>query len=473
MKNSSANFEKAVADFQYNGAAARIHRDALDRGNAQRIEVRARFRDWPVVRAAAAAIRDADVRQMEKRLTDFAARFEGAGGKLHWAPSAEEARTALLAIANQAGVKTVVSGHSSTLEEIEAGAVLEKAGVKVRRTEFGDLITGLRNETPSHFASPAMHLSREQVGKTLHDGLGTPTTLIPEEQADLVRQNLREDFLTADMGLVGANFLVADEGKVVLVDREGNLRLIAALPRVLVVVAGIDKVTGEVDDLPLLLQALAASACGQLTPPGITILGPDAKRACGAATEMHVILVDNGRTVLLADPASSETLRCVKCGACADVCPVYRMAGGHAYGSPIPGPIGAVLTPNLMPKLKQNDLALASPLCGACGDVCPVGIDLHRALVSQRRTLSHKSIGWRLRMMLRLYTKAMSSPGHYAMSVRMARILVTVADLTRGTPFNPLADWAKHRNLPDSPGKTFRSWWKATGGSASSAARKN
>ncbi len=473
MKNPSANLEKAVADFQYDGAAARIHRDALDRGNASRGETRARFRDWQAVRAAAAAIRDADIRHMEKRLTDFAANFESAGGRLHWAPSADEARRVLLGIAKQAGVKTVVSGHSSTLEEIEAGRTLEKAGVKVRRTEFGDLITGLRNESPSHFASPAMHLSREQICKTLHDGLGTPTTLIPEEQADLVRQNLRADFLTADMGLAGANFLVADEGKVVLVDHEGNLRLIAALPRVLVIVAGIDKVTGESDDLPLLLQALAASACGQLTPPGITILGPGAKRACGAGSEMHVILVDNGRNVLLADPASAETLRCVKCGACADVCPVYRLAGGHAYGNPVPGPIGAVLAPNLMPRPGQKGLALATPLCGACGDVCPVGIDLHRALVAQRRTISRHELGWRLRAMLSIYTKAMSSPGRYALGVRFARILVTMADLTRGTPFNPLSDWAKHRNLPEPPNKSFRAWWKTTGGSSSESARKN
>lgn len=473
MKKLPAHFEKAVADFQHDAPAARLHRDALDRGNAGRNETRARFRDWPVVRAAAAAIRDADVRQMEKRLTDFAARFEGAGGKLHWAPSAEDARAALLDIVKQAGVKTVVSGHSSTLEEIEAIATLKNAGVKTRRTEFGDLVTGLRNEPPSHFAHPAMHLSREQTGKALHDGLGVPTTKIPEEQADLVRQTLRAEFLAADMGLVGANFLVADEGKAVLVDREGNLRLVASLPRILVIVAGIDKVTGEADDLPILLQALSASACGQLTPPGVTILGPDARRACGAETEMHLILVDNGRTVLLADPASAETLRCVKCGACADVCPVYRMAGGHAYGSPIPGPIGAVLTPALMPKLRQNELSFATPLCGACGDVCPVGIDLHRALVAQRRTLSHRAPGLRLRLMLRLYTKAMSSPTLYAIGVRFARILVVTADLTRDTPFNPLSDWAKYRTLPGAPGKTFRAWWKSTGGSSSAGARKD
>ncbi len=474
MRNSSnADFEKAVADFQYDVASAQRHRDGLDRENWARTEARARFRDWGAARAAGAAIRDADLLHLERRLADFAARFESAGGRLHWAPSAGDAREALVRIAKEAGVRSCVRGLSSTLEEIGADEALGTSGVAVRHSQFGDMVNHLRGGRPSHMLHPAMHLSREEVGETLHAKMGSPTTSNPEEQVALVRKSLRESFLQADMGLAGASFLLAEEGKVALVEHEGNLRLIASMPRVFVVVAGIEKVTESVSDLPLLLQLVGASAGGTALPSGVSLIGPDTPRACGETAVMHLILVDNGRSLLLADTASAEALRCVKCGACADICPVYRMAGGRAYGSVLPGPIGAVLTRHLMPARGAQALPLATPLCGACGDVCPVGIDLHRALVSQRREMPPASRGWKVNAMLRLHERMMSSQARYNRGTRIVRILAVLADLTRKTSFNPLSDWMRHRTLPETPKKTFRGWWKSTAGATSSAARKD
>ena len=461
MKNIPVDFEKAAAEFQRDSAAALRHREALARQNALRNEGRARFRDWPAVRAAAAGIRDADIRQLENRLVDFAARFERAGGKIHWAPSAADARAALAGIASASGAKTAVRAHSSTLDEIEADKAFAETGVDLKPSSAGDFINKLRGEDGSaHFCAPAMNLSREEVGPTLRKGLGAAATNVPEEQVESILRAIRPLVLDADMGVVGANFLLADEGKVVLVDNEGNLRLTAAMPRVLVVVAGIDKATSGTGNLAILLESLAASAGGRFLTPSVTILGPDAKRACGEKTEMHLVLVDNGRTRMLADPASAESLRCVKCGACADVCPVFSLGGGLAYRTPIPGPIGAVLSPHLMPGLKRENLSLATPLCGACTDVCPVGIDLHRALVANRNTIAFRHVGRKVRILLALHRDMMSSPFKYTLGTKLMRALLFFADITHGTPFNPLSAWSKYRTLPEPPARTFRSWYK-------------
>lgn len=473
MKNPScSDFENAASDFRHDVAASLRHREILARENREREEIRSRFHDWALVRAAASAVRAADLSQLERRLTDFASRFEGAGGCLHWAPSPEDAREALREIAREAGVRSCVAGLSSTLTEVGADEALRGAGVAVRHTQFGDLVNGLSGGLPSHFLHPAMHLSREEIGEVLHSKMGAPTTSSPEEQVEIVRKSLRSDFLQADMGLTGAAFLLADEGKVVLLENEGNLRLIAACPRVLVVVAGIDKVTGGLHDLSLLLQVIGASSGGRPMPAGVTVVGPGARPSGESSVKMHLILVDNARSRLLADPAAGEILRCVKCGACADVCPVFLLSGGRSYRSPLPGPLGAVLGRHLMPGGGSGHLAMATSLCGACGEVCPVGIDMHRALVAQRRELPRGALNWRLGVVLRLHFRMMSSPSRYRSGSRWVRLLFVFSDLARKTPFNPLSDWTRHRVLPVPPKKTFRSWWKSSGGERASIERK-
>lgn len=461
MKNISADFEKAAAEFRRDDATTLRFRSALGHRNARRVELRARFRDWKTVRAAAAAIRDADIRQLENRLVDFAARFEGSGGKIHWAPSAADARSALLAIASAAGVKNAVRTRAATLDEIDADKVLSAADIALHNSDAGDFLVHLADDRSSHFAAPSMHLSREEIGAALRKGVGAAATNLPEEQTEIILKTIRSLVIEAEMGLVGANFLLADEGKIVLLDHEGNLRLTAAMPRILVVVAGIDKVTSGTSNLAILLEAIAGSAEDRLLSPAVTILGPDAHRACGGATEMHLVLVDNGRTHMLADSASAEVLRCVKCGACADACPVFNLASGLAYGTPIQGPVGVVLTRHLMPHLKRENLAHATPLCGAGNDVCPVGIDLDRATLADRNSIAFKNVGWKVSFMLWLHRSAMSSPSRYALATKLMRFAVTFADITHGTPFNPLSAWSEYRTLPESPKKTFRTWFKS------------
>lgn len=461
MKTIPLDFEKAVAEFQRDTATATRFRTALGRRNARRVEMRARFRDWNAVRASAAAIRDTDIRELENRLVDFAARFERAGGRIHWAPSAGDARAALLAIASAAGVKNAVRTRSATLDEIDTDKAFSDAKITLRNTAAGDFLVHLADGNSSHFNSPSMHLSREEIGPALRQRIGAAATNIPEEQTDITIKAIRPLVIDAEMGVIGANFLLADEGKIVLLDHEGNLRLTAAIPRVLVVVAGIDKVTSGTSNLAILLEAIAGSAGDRLLSPAVTIIGPDAERACGDATEMHLVLLDNGRTGMLAEPASVEALRCVKCGACADVCPVFNLASGLAYRTPIQGPIGVVLTRHLMPHLKRESLSLATPLCGSGSDVCPVGIDLDRAILANRNSMAFRHVGWKTRFMLGLHRSAMSSPFKYAIATRLMRAVVAFSDITDGTPFNPLSAWSKYRTLPESPNKTFRNWYKS------------
>lgn len=468
------SFERLVADHTHDMPAVALHHDGLDRAAGARAEAWSQFHDPVALRDAAASIRAGDVRRLDALLEDFSARFEKAGGRLHWAPEATDARDALAAILRGSGVKKGVRAHSATLAEIEADSVFKAAGVTVEHTEFGELMNHFSGDAPSHPVYVACHQTREQLAALLHNKGGEAVARTAEELADLVRRRLRPQFLDAELGVIGANFLVADSGHMVLAENEGNLRLVASLPRVLVIVAGIDKVTASVDNLPVLLAALSAAGAGRIMMPSVTMLAADSPRCCGlAAREVHLILLDNGRSARLANSAKAETLRCIGCGACSDVCPVYRLAGGKSFGLRAPGPFG--LATELLASAPQSrrQLALATPLCGACVQACPVGIDLHGALVAVRSEPGQVVPGLRLRFLLSIYLWAVQGPRRFAFGVSLFKKMMVISDFIRDAPVNPMAGWSRDRLMPPSPDRTFRNWWKQTGGAASPAARKD
>lgn len=459
---SSRSFERQVAEQLYDTASLTRRSERLARSATNRVAGWARFRDAGMARAAAGAIRSADLRRMDLLLADFSARFEHAGGVVHWAPDAAVARQMLTAVLREAGAKTVLRGHSSTLEEVGADAALAGAGIDSVRTAFGDRIIAFSGEPASHPVYPAAHLTREEVAALLHNKGGEALCRTPEEMAEAVRARLRPVFLQADAGVVGANFLLADSGHVVWAESEGNLRLCAVLPRTLVIVAGIDKVTASAENLPVLLATLAAAAGDRTLTPSVTLIRPDSDSVRGR--RIHLILVDNGRTQRLASPATADTLRCIGCGACSDACPVYRLAGGTAFGMRRPGPYGLATELDEHEPRRRRQLAMATPLCGACNDVCPVHIDLHDALVAARAAPGHSLPGFRLRLILAAYLWSVRDHQRFAFGSTLFRRIVVLLDFIRDTPFNPVEAWSRHRTLPDSPPRTFRRWWKETGG---------
>lgn len=463
---SSESFERQVADHLHDSAACASHHERIARAAVERAEGWSRFRDASAAKTAAGVIRSADLSRLDALLEDFCARFERAGGAVHWAPEAQDARVALERILSESAVKVAVRGHSSTIDEIDGDGVFAKAGVTLTRTAFGDHVNALAGESPTHPVYPAAHHGRAQLSALLQKKGGESLCRTPEEMLDAVRRRFRSRFAAADAGVVGVNFLLADSGHAVLVESEGNLRLCASLPRVLILVAGIDKVTASSANLPVLLATLATAASGRAMPPAVTLVRPGLKQPgpAGQEVKVHLILVDNGRTHRLGSPATADTLRCIGCGACSDVCPVYRLGGGAAFGMRRPGPYGLATELRADDPASRRSLSMATPLCGACTEVCPVRIDLHGALVAARAEPGQTLHGFRLRLLFAVYLWAVRSHRRFALASGVLKRVIHWLDFVRDTPLNPLEEWSKHRTLPVAPERSFRRWWHETGG---------
>ena len=315
------------------------------------------------------------------------------GGKVHWAEDAAAARKIIEEIAVSRGVRTVVKGKSMVGEEIALNSGLEARGLEVVETDLGEYIIQIAQEPPSHIVGPAIHKTREQIAQLFHDKLNAPLMDDSEEMTLFARNLLREKFLSADMGITGANFVVASTGAAVLLENEGNIRLSTTLPRIHVALTGIEKVVPTWEDLTTLLRLLPRSATGQKLSSYVSLfLGARRPGEPDGADEFHLVLLDNGRTRILADEALRESLRCIRCGACLNTCPVYLKVGGHAYGWVYSGPIGSVLTPQLLDDRRSaSALPYATTLCGACAEVCPVKIDIPRILTELRRRYAEDS----------------------------------------------------------------------------------
>ena len=323
---------------------------------------------------------------LDKFLPEFEANFQKRGGKVIWANDAEEANREILNIIKKANAKTVVKSKSMVTEEIQLNEFLEHHHIESLETDLGEYIVQLLGQKPYHIVTPAMHLSKEDIAKLFHERFGSPIDATPEQLTQKARELLREKYLQADIGISGANFLIADTGSIAVSENEGNARLCTTFPKIHIAVVGIEKMIPSITDLDLFWPMLATHGTGQnLTVYNTLLSGPRQPNETDGPEEMYVILLDNGRTNLLAQKDQRQGLYCIRCGACLNACPVYKNIGGHTYNTEYSGPIGSIITPHMRGMEEFKHLSYASSLCGKCTEVCPVKIDIHKMLLLNRR----------------------------------------------------------------------------------------
>jgi L-lactate dehydrogenase complex protein LldF len=430
---------------------------------ARRAAVVAEVADWEELRAAGAALRDDALGRLDEVLLELEASVQRAGGVVHWARDAAEANAAVVGIVRAAGAEEVVKVKSLTTDEIRLNDALAAAGIDPIETDLAELIVQLAGERPSHLLVPAIHKNRLEIRDLFRERLSRPDlTADPAELAEAARLHLRAAFLRARVAVSGANFAVAETGTIGVVESEGNGRMCTTLPEVLVTVMGIEKAVARWRDLEVLLQLLPRSSTGERMNPYTSLWS--GVRAGDGPRAFHLVLLDGGRTRALADPEGRPALRCIRCSACLNVCPVYRQTGGHAYHTVYAGPIGAILAPQLAGERGQpGTLPFASSLCGACAEVCPVRIDIPRILVHERaKTVRAESQGLE-GLALRRLGSVFASRARYERAQRLARVLQR--PVVRGGHVRwfagPLAGWGAERDLPGVPPQTFREWWEA------------
>ncbi|HVB55077.1 MAG TPA: LutB/LldF family L-lactate oxidation iron-sulfur protein [Candidatus Acidoferrales bacterium] len=445
-------------------AHRRTIRHAVDTYEAAVQGGRARFLDWQAGRERCHEIKWDAINHLDRYLLEFEARVKERGGHVFWAETSEDARQYITGLAAKRGVRTVVKSKSMVTEEIHLTPALEKNGCKVFETDLGELIVQLRNEPPYHIITPAMHLTRSDIAALFREKLDGVASDDPRELVAAARRMLRKAFFSADMGITGANFLIADSGMVALSTNEGNARLGTSLPRIHVAVAGIEKILPRFEDLAVFWPMLSTSGTGQaLTCYNTLIGGPRGPRELDGPAEFHVVLLDNGRGELLADAEQRDALHCIRCGACLNVCPVFRTIGGHSYGTTYGGPIGSVITPHLRGLNEFQHLSYASSLCGACTQSCPVEIDLHHHLLHNRRNaVQAADRPASERLGFRLWRWSMMGSMRFAFFGWAGRAIVRASQALGlgGTSLDPLRPWTKVHAAPHIPKKSFRALWR-------------
>jgi len=456
-----ARFLRAETKGLYEPRGSRSLGEAAERSTKHNQELIAAIPYWQLWRQQANAIKAFAIANLDKLLVQFEENLRRRGVEVLWADSAREANEHVLAIARQHNVRTVVKSKSMVSEEMELNRALESIGVRALETDLGEYLVQLAGQRPTHIVTPALHLSAEDVGRLFAEKLGEPFTAEHAALTDIARRHLREEYLRAEMGVSGVNFGLADTGGLCIIENEGNAGLSTATPPVHVALMGVEKVIPSIAYLPLFLNLLPRSGTGQkLTSYTHLIHGPVPGK------KLYVIIIDNGRTNVLADPAARMALYCIRCGACLNACPVYRRTGGWAYGWVYPGPIGAALTPHLVGIDQAGMLPFASSLCAACGEVCPVKIDLPHQLVHLRhRAVTERSPArsWTERLMWQAWAWAMSGPRRYRLAMFFVRVGVGLAKFL---PWHPgkLGAWTRGRELPEVPeGGPFRRWWEKMG----------
>lgn len=441
--------------FVKNDERAHWHDKALWFVREKRDRVTHELPEWETLRERASQTKAYTVANLADLLEQFEEKATALGVKVHWAKNAAEHNEIVLGILQKHDVKKVVKSKSMLTEECHLNPFLERHGMEVVDTDLGERIVQLRKEPPSHIVLPAIHIKKEEVGELFHEHLGTPEGMTdPKELTEAARQHLREKFFAADAGITGVNFAIAETGGFVVCTNEGNADLGVSLPKLHIACMGIEKLLPRVADLGVFLRLLARSATGQpITTYSSHFHGP---RDDG---ELHIVLVDNGRSDILGSDDFRRSLNCIRCGACMNTCPVYRRSGGHSYDATVPGPIGSILAPSRDPK-KYYSLPLACTLCGSCTDVCPVKIDIHHQLLTWRREIAiKKNLPLRKRLQMRGARILLGSTTLFLLAGGLARRIVPW--LPRWMMYNPLNGWGKQRELPVFPKKSFRQQFKA------------
>lgn len=439
----------------------RIIRTALGNYEIARDKRKASFQDWQQARQLAAETKWEAINHLDKYLEQLAAKLESRGTKVHWASTGAQARDLVLDIVRDKKAQSVIKSKAMTSEEIHLNDALEHAGLTVVESDLGELIVQLRNETPYHIVFPSMHLTRGEISKLFQEKLGSQPTNDPEELTMIARRVLREKYVTADIGITGANFAIAETGMISITENEGNARLTAALPKTMITLIGIEKVLPRMEDLALFLPMLATMGTGQpLTCYNTLYGGPRQPDETDGPEEWHVVFLDNHRTELLADAEQRDALHCIRCGACLNVCPIFRNVGGHTYGTTYSGPIGSVITPHLRGLQDWKHLSNASSLCGACTETCPVKIDLHHHLLHNRRNAATSKPSFFERLAYRFFAFAATRPWLWELAKELGRVGQPIQTTLQGGALDPAKAWTKTRDLPPLAKESFRDWWR-------------
>src|SRR5437899_950927 len=399
-----------------------IIQTALRKYETVRDKSKAAFQDYQAARQAAAETKWDAINHLDKYLEQLVAKLEARGTKVHWATTGEQARDIILGIVREKKARSIIKSKAMTSEEIHLNDALEEAGFEVVESDLGEFIVQLRKEAPYHIVFPAMHLTRGDISELFARELGSAPNQNPEELTMIARRVLRQKYITADVGLTGANFAIAETGMISITENEGNARLTAALPKVLISLLGIEKILPRLEDLALFLPLLATAGTGQpLTCYNSLYGGPRQPDEADGPEEFHVVLLDNHRTELLADDEERDALHCIRCGACLNVCPIFRNVGGHTYGTTYSGPIGSVITPHFRGLQDWKHLSNASSLCGACTETCPVKINLHHHLLQNRRNAAAQQPSWKERLAFRFFAAVVNRPFIYRLAGRAGR----------------------------------------------------
>lgn len=391
---------------------------------------------------------------LDKLLPEFESNFQKKGGKVIWANDVEEAQQEILKIIKKAGAKTVIKSKSMATEEIHLNEFLEDNHIEALESDLGEYIVQLLGQKPYHIVTPAMHLSKEDIAKLFNERFGTAIDSTPEQLTMKARELLREKYTSYDIGISGGNFLIADTGSVALTENEGNARLTTTFPKIHIAIVGIEKVIPSMNDLDLFWPLLSSHGTGQNLTVYNTILGgPRQVNESDGPEEMYVILLDNGRTNLLAQKEQRQALYCIRCGACLNACPVYKNIGGHTYETTYSGPIGSIITPHMAGMKQFKHLSYASSLCGKCTEVCPVKIDIHKMLLLNRRDSVQQGLspfpekigwkGWKTGMMKR---KTMDMFGGKFKNIMLRTFFKK--------------NWGKYRELPEVAEQSFSKQWE-------------
>jgi L-lactate dehydrogenase complex protein LldF len=444
---------------------------AIDVIQSKRGRLVAEKPDWQELRTAAAAIRTHVLENLGFYLEQFEARCTAAGGQVHWATDAAEARRIILDLLRQENAAEVIKIKTMTSAEIQLNPFLEGHGVRPSETDLAEIILQLGGGESSHIVVPALHVNRSQVREIFAERMGLPgLSDDPQALTDAARNYLRQKFLTVPVAISGANFMVAETGAVNIVESEGNGRMCLTLPRTLISIAGIEKIVPRFRDLEVMLQVLARSATGERMNP-YTSMWTGVTPGDGPQ-RFHVVLLDNGRSSILARERERQTLRCIRCAACMNACPVYRQTGGHAYGSVYPGPIGAILTPQLTQMHHAQSLPYASSLCGACYEVCPVKINIPEVLIDLRAQVTDQQRREAKRFFdpmylgMRIANLAFSRASFFHAAQKLGRIGLGLFARNDGWIHSlpgPGAQWTQTRDLRGTPQQTFHEWWAARG----------